>query len=65
MNTSQCPTCLSTNVGPDDPSDENIVCHECGIWWDPRHPNNQPGAPAFGREIQPGDMNYIAYQEED
>lgn len=36
----KCPECKSTNVeGPDD---EGLIdCLNCGLWFDPDHPNNE------------------------
>jgi len=51
MNTVICPECRSTNVHPDDPTDHNIDCHDCGIWWEPDHPTNQLDSPYFGKTL--------------
>lgn len=41
-----CPNCGSTNVCAEDPDDEGLLdCLECGIWFDPAHPDNQGEAP--------------------
>ncbi len=37
----QCPECKSTNVS--DADDEGLIdCMDCGIWFNPLHPNNSP-----------------------
>lgn len=35
-----CPECSSRNVSRPD-EDDNIDCGECGIWFNPAHPNNE------------------------
>lgn len=56
MNTSQCPECLSTNVGTLDPADQTIDCLDCGIWREADHPNNQPGSPMWGKALPDDQM---------
>jgi hypothetical protein len=52
MNTTICPECLSTQVTT--PDKEGLIdCLECGIFFDPTHPNNQTDSPYFGQHIEP------------
>jgi len=45
MNTTICPECASRHVSP--PDREGLIdCYDCGIWWQPDHPNNQVRIPA-------------------
>jgi hypothetical protein len=50
MNRAICPECRSTDVAPDDPREDLIDCHHCGIWWEPGHPHNQVDSPCFGKQ---------------
>lgn len=44
----QCPECKSTNVT--DADDEGLIdCMDCGIWFEPLHPNNAPGSEFYGK----------------
>jgi hypothetical protein len=53
MNKAICPECLTTHVTT--PDKEGLIdCLECGIWFNPLHPNNQPDSPNFGKQIEPG-----------
>lgn len=42
VNTTFCPECGSENISnPEDDRDGWIDCFDCGIFFDPAHPNNQ------------------------
>jgi len=41
----RCPACGSTNVSQEADDEGLIDCYDCGIWFDPLHPNNSPAVP--------------------
>lgn len=38
----QCPECGSRNIGTEADEEGLLDCFNCGIWFDPMHPNNSP-----------------------
>lgn len=42
----RCPGCGGSNISSE-PDDENLIdCFDCGIWFDPFHPDNSPSVPS-------------------
>jgi hypothetical protein len=41
----RCPECGSSNVSTEADDEGLIDCFNCGIWFDPLHPNNSPSVP--------------------
>jgi len=41
----KCPECGSTNISGEVDDEGLLDCFNCGIWFDPLHPNNAPGRP--------------------
>jgi len=55
----KCPECGSSNIS-DEADDEGLLdCFNCGIWFNPLHPNNAPGVP--GNFPDPNTVQIIDY----